>query len=80
MNDTPEYVPGDRVVYLPWNYMRVGTGGTVIRVEPYDRMCNGRLLRTWYLHVILDTAEKVYDEVNQFTHEDAYNAPDYIPF
>lgn len=74
---SPQFKPGDRVVYVSLGRSQ-NTGGTVIRVDSSPNPAG-----TWpgynhYLVVILDTAEEVSDMQSSFWHEQEYNPQ--IPF
>ncbi len=73
-----QFKVGDRVVYTAWGAPYEGIGGTVIEVsrEPHHSgTFNGP---SYYLLVILDTAEEILDEAAIFQHEEDYDP--LIPF
>ena len=71
------FKPGDRVVYVAIG-RPPNTGGTVIRVDPFPNPAGTWPRTTYYLFVILDTAEEVSDVQSSFWHEQRYNPE--IPF
>ena len=72
---TPNFKPGDRVVYAPRTR---NIGGTVIRVDSIPNPSGTWPGITHYLFVILDTAEEVSDVQSSFWHEAEFDIR--IPF
>ena len=74
----PDFNPGDRVVYTPFGHPLEGHKGTVMEVSTHDD--EAIFTTSYYLLVILDTAEEVLDEACAFVHEKDWNEGDWIPF
>ena len=73
-----KFNPGDRVVYTSFGGPYRAVGGTVIEVEERPHHSGIWSGVNWYLHVILDTAEKVVDEHGVFYLESEYDPN--VPF
>ena len=75
---TPKFKPGDRVVYTSFGGPYKAIGGTVIKMS-FQPHHSGRWSgQNYYLLVILDTAEEVFDEQDVFYLESEYDPR--IPF
>ena len=72
------FKPGDRVVHTGWNSPHEGIGGTVIEVSMNPHHSGTFGGPSYYLLVILDTAEEILDEAAIFQHESNYDPC--IPF
>ena len=74
----PDFKPGDRVVYTPFGHPLEGHQGTVIEVSTHDD--EAVFNASYYLLVILDSAEEILDEACTFVPEEDFLNGDYIPF
>ena len=75
---TCRFAPGDRIVYTAWGAPYEGIGGTVIKVHKLPNASGVFGGPSYYLQVILDTAEVVQDEDSVFQFEGDYDPE--IPF
>ena len=74
----PDFKPGDRVVYTPFGHPLEGHQGTVMEVSTHDD--EAVFNASYYLLVILDSAEEILDEACTFVPEEDFLNGDYIPF
>ena len=70
--------PGDRVVFTKYGHPLEGQKGTVMEVSTHDE--EGVFHASYYLVVILDSAEEIVDQSYNFVLEADYQNGNYIPF
>ena len=79
MKDAKFHV-GERVIWVSYKRPYDGIGGTIVEVESLPNAGGIFSAPTQYVRVILDTAEIVHDEANNFVTVNDYKNKTYIPF
>lgn len=71
---------GERVIWVSYKRPYDGIGGTIVKVESLPNAGGIYGAPTQYLRVVLDTAEIIDDEANNFVTDEAYKNNTWIPF
>ena len=71
---------GDRVIWISYKVPYEGVGGTVAAIQKLPNAGGIFGGPTFYVRVILDTAEIIEDEAGQFVTVNDYKNQSYIPF